>query len=121
MPRTLDKNIRNVAIIVLIAAAIYAVPRGDFALGFLTQLISLLFLASLAWIGFRLYREHRMELESLGDRNRFLLYAAAGVVALTLTATHRLWNTGLGTIAWLALLSGCVYVGYFVFRASREY
>jgi hypothetical protein len=117
----LDKNIRNVAIIVLIAAAIYAVPRGDFALGFLTQLISLLFLGALAWIGARLYREHRMDLEALGTRNRLLLYSAAGVVALTLSATNRLWSTGLGTIAWLALLSACAYAGYTVYRAAREY
>jgi hypothetical protein len=117
----LDKNIRNVVIIVLIAAAIDAVPRGDFALGFLTQLISLLFLGALAWIGARLYREHRMDLESLGTRNRLILYCGAGVVALTLTATNRLWATGLGTIVWLALLSGCAYAGYLVFRASREY
>jgi hypothetical protein len=121
MSRVLDKNVRNVAIIVLIAAAIYAVPRGDFALGFLTQLISLLFLAALAWIGVRLYREHRFDLDALGTRNRLLLYSAAGVVALTLSATNRLWSTGLGTIAWLALLSACGYVGYLVYRASREY
>jgi hypothetical protein len=121
MSRALNKDVRNVAIIVLIAAAIYAVPRGDFALGFLTQLISLLFLAALAWIGVRLYREHRMDLESLGTRNRLLLYSAAGVVALTLSATNRLWNSGLGTILWLALLSACAYAGFIVYRAAREY
>ncbi len=117
----IDKNVRNVAIIFLLAALIYASHAADVAYGFITQLISLAFLAALAFVGSRLYREHRISLHSLGSRNRWLLYGAIGVVALTLSATNRLWATGLGTIAWLALLAGSAYAVYVVFRSAREY
>lgn len=118
---TINKNLRNGTIIVLLAVLIYASHAADVAYSFLTQLISLAFLAAAAWVASRLYREHRISLHSLGNRNRALLYGAIGVAALTLCATNRLWNTGLGTLVWLLLLAGSGYVGYVVFRASREY
>lgn len=117
----INKNFRNAAIILLIAAAVYAIPAADTAFGFLTELIALAFLAAFAWICSRLYREHRMEIEGLGTRNRAAMYVAIGVATLTLIATGRLWASGLGTIVWLALLAGCGYTLYLVFRASRTY
>ncbi|MGH3025518.1 MAG: hypothetical protein ACRDLR_03645 [Gaiellaceae bacterium] len=118
----LTTNVRNVAIIFLIAAVIYALGNtGDFALGFLVTVISLAFLAALAWIASRLYREHRSEIYGLGTRRRAIAYVALGVGALALTAVDRFWNSGLGTVVWLVLLGGCVYALYAVWRSSREY
>ena len=117
----LNANVRNVAIIVLIAAAITVIPGGGAASGFLVQLISLAFLAALAWIASRLYREHRLSLYSLGDRKRLILYVAAAVVALTLAATSRLLHTGLGSVAWILLLAGSGYTIFWAFRSSRDY
>jgi hypothetical protein len=78
-------------------------------------------LASIAYFAVRLYREHRTDIYSLGDRNRAILYAAVGLATLTLTATNRLWATGAGSIVWIALMALAVYAVYFVFRASRQY
>ena len=47
-----------------------------------------------------MYRQHRIELYSLGDVSAATLYVAAAVAALTLTATSRLWETAAGEIAW---------------------
>lgn len=117
----LNTNVRNFAIIALIAAAIVAIPGGGPASSFIVQLISLAFLASLAWIASRLYREHRMSLYGLGDAKRTILYVAAGVAVLTFTASGRLLSTGLGSIAWILLLAACVYAAFWVYRSSREY
>jgi hypothetical protein len=118
----LNTNVRNVAVIFLIAAVIYALGHtGDFALGFLETLISLAFLAALAWIASRLYREHRMEIDALGTRRRAIAYVAIGVGALALTAVDRFWNTGFGTVVWVVLLGCCIYALYAVWRSSREY
>ncbi len=98
----LNTNVRNVLIIVALATVVYALGHtGDFALGFLTQLISLAFLAAFGWIASRLYREHRTELYSLGTRRRTALYVALGVATLTLSAANRLWASGFGTVVWL--------------------
>jgi hypothetical protein len=117
----LNTNVRNVAIIFLIAAAIVAIPGGGSATGFIVRAISLAFLAAIAWIASRLYREHRTSLYSLGDRKRFILYAAVGVATLTFTATGRLLNTGIGSVAWVLLLAGCAWAVFWVFRSSRGY
>jgi hypothetical protein len=118
----LNANVRNVALIFLIAAVVYALGNtGDFALGFLETLISLAFMAALAWIASRLYREHRMEIYGLGTRHRAIVYVALGVGALALTAVDRFWSSGFGTVVWVVLLGCCIYALYAVWRVSREY
>jgi len=114
-------RLRNVAILLAVAAAVMLLPGGGNASAAVLQLLVILLLGSVGWFAVRLYREHRSEIYSLGERNRGLLYAAVGLAALTLTATDRLWATGVGTLAWFALMaiaSGAVYT---VFRASRLY
>jgi len=112
---------RNVAIILALAAAVMLLPGGGNASSGVLQVLVIAMLASIAYFAVRLYREHRVDLYSLGDRNRAILYAAVGLATLTLTATNRLWATGAGSIAWIALMALAVYAVYFVFRASREY
>ena len=117
----LNTHVRNFAIIALIAAAIVAIPGGGSAGSFIVQVISLAFLGAIAWIASRLYREHRASLYALGDPKRLILYVAAGVATLTFTASSRLFNSGLGSIAWILLLCGCAYAVFWVFRSAREY
>jgi hypothetical protein len=117
----LNSNVRNVLIIVAVTTVVYAIPSGNSALSFIVQVVSLGFLGSSAWIANRLYREHRVDLYSLGTRRRTILYVAAGIAALTLSATDRLWNSGLGTVVWLLLVAGCAYALYSVYRSMQEY
>ncbi len=117
----LNENVRNIAIIVVLAAAVDGISAGRDAASTVGQAISLGFLAAFAWIGSRLYREHRATLYSLGTRHRTLLYGAAVVATLDLSAYDRLKATGLGTLVWIVLLAGAAYVAYAVYRASKEY
>ena len=52
--------------------------------------ISLAFMAAIAFLGYRLYRENQFFLSSLSDRHRGLLYGAIGVIFATFVATDRL-------------------------------
>jgi hypothetical protein len=115
------ENIRNIAIVLLLAALIDVVPGGGPAAQFLIQLISLAFLGAIAWVASRLYREHRMGLYALGDRRRAIVYVAAGVATLTFTASNRLFNSGIGSVVWLLLLAGCAFAVFRTFRSAREY
>ncbi len=117
----LNPNVRNVLIIVAVATLVYAVPSANSAFTFVVTVVSLGFLASMAWIANRLYREHRVELYSLGTRRRTILYVALGVATLTFSATDRLWLTGFRTDVWLMLLAGCAYAMYAVYRSMQEY
>jgi hypothetical protein len=112
---------RNILIILALAAVVMLAPGGGNASAAILQALLIAMLASIAWFGVRLYREHRTDMYALGDRNRGILYASAGLVALTVTATDRLWETGPGTVVWVALIALACYGVYYVFRASREY
>jgi hypothetical protein len=113
--------VRNVLILLALAAVVALVPGGGNASAGILQALVIAMLAAIAWFGVRLYREHRSDIYALGDRNRGILYASAGLLALTVTATDRLWATGPGTVVWVALVALACYGVYFVFRASREY
>lgn len=112
---------RNVLIVLALAAVAMLVPGGGNASAGILQALLIAMLAAIAWFSVRLYREHRTEIYSLGERNRGILYASTGLLALTVTATDRLWATGPGTIVWIALAALACYGVYHVFRASREY
>ena len=114
------KHVRNVAIIAAVAAAVVIVPGGGTGANVVMQTVSVLFLASVAWVASLMYREHRVALYSLGDRRRAILYVAVGVATLTLTATTRLWHTVGGRLAWFALIAAVIYAIASVFVAYRR-
>ena len=114
-------SLRNVAIIVVIAAVVAFVPGGGTTGNVVITAVSLIFLAVLAWVASILYREHRTSLYSLGDSRRAALYAAAAVLAVTLTATSKLTSSSAGSVAWLVLVGGSVYTLFAVVWAARRY
>jgi hypothetical protein len=115
------RNVRNVAIVIALGVAVYYVPGGgNVAAGF-RALLYLLFAVAIAFIGLRLYRENQFRLMALGDRHRGLLYAGLGMATFCYMAFHRMWETGLGGIAWLALAAAAVYMLAEVYRHSRSY
>ena len=114
-------TLRNVAIIAVIAALVVVVPGGGPAAAVLTQAVALTFLAGLGWIATIQYRQNRVSLYSLGDRRRLILYLAAGVATLTLTGTHKLWASSVGSVAWLVLIAGSAYAAFAVIWSARRY
>jgi hypothetical protein len=115
------KDVRNIVIVLAIAAIVDIVPGGGTAADVVVAAVSLIFLAALAWVAALSYRDHRNTLYSLGDRRRTLLYVAVGVLAVTLTATGRMWNSPLGSVAWLVLIAGGIYAGIWVLLSARRY
>jgi hypothetical protein len=114
-------TVRNILIILAIAALIVLVPGGGTGGTFALQTVSLAFLGVIAWFGYVSYREHKMMLFSLGDQRRGVLYGAAAVAVLTLTATDRLFGTTTGKLAWVLLLVGAGYAAFSVVWSARRY
>jgi uncharacterized membrane protein len=114
-------TIRNIVIVLAIAALIVLIPGGGSGGTFALQAVSLVFFAVIGWVAYVTYREHRIALFSLGDRKRAILYAAAGVVVVTLTATSRLFDSTTGKLVWLLLLIGAAYAAFTVIWAARKY
>jgi hypothetical protein len=115
------KTVRNVAIILAIAAAVYLIPGGGRATGTFEAALWVGFGVAIGYLGLRLYREHRITLIGLGDRHRALLYGAVAIAVFALAARARMWHTGLGEFAWFVLVGLVVYALLEVFRRARSY
>lgn len=115
------RTIVYIAIILGLAAGVALLPGGGAAANTVSTVLSIAFLATLAWFAGRLYRENRVALYGLGDRWRTVLYVAIGVAVVTLAATSRLWLTSAGVIVWFALLFGVAYALFATWRHVRTY
>ena len=116
------KHLRNIAIVIALALVVWLVPGGDSAGITIANLLSLMFVGAILFLGFRLYMENRETIFGLEERQRGVLYAAAALIAITLVATRRMWDAGgLGAIVWLMMIGAGVYALVGVWRAYREY
>ena len=119
-----DRNthLRNFAILILIAVAVWQLPGGGTATATINNLLGLIFAGGLVFFGYRMYMEHRTSLFMLEDKVRALLYGSLVLIALALIATRKLWDEGgLAVLVWLALIGAGVYGCVTVWRTSREY
>jgi hypothetical protein len=114
------KAARNFAIVALIALGFAALPGGTPTLNVVLALLTICFFAAIAFLGFRLYREHRFTIESLAVTQRVVLYSSIGLAILTFAASARLLK-GAGIIVWLALLGIAAYGVFWVFQRYRSY
>jgi hypothetical protein len=115
------KIARNVAIVILIAAAVYLLPGGGRAAETFLDLIYVAFGIAIGFLGLRLYREHRVAVHALGDLHRGLLYGAVSVGLVAFMARARMWQTGLGELLWFVLIGAIVYALIAVVRRWRAY
>jgi hypothetical protein len=116
------KNVRNVAIIIALAVAVWKIPGGGTASNTIANIFSVLFLAGMFFLGFRLYMEHRVSIFGLEERQRALAYGAVALAVFAIVATSHLWGLGgLGGLLWLLMLSASAWALYSVWRAYRTY
>jgi len=115
------KTVRNVAIIGVIALAVFLIPGGGRAAKTFESTLLTAFALGIGYLGVRMYREYRVALHSLGDRHRTLLYGAVAAGVFVILGRSRMWETGLGELAWFVLLGLIVYSLLAVYRHWRAY
>ena len=117
-----NKHLRNIAIILLLAVAVWKLPGGGTASRTIENIFAVLFVAGMAFFGYRMYMEHRESIFSLGERQRGIMYGAIALAAFALIATRRLWDAGgLGAMLWLLMLGASGWALYSVWRAYKTY
>ena len=117
-----NKHLRNIAIVIGLALAVWLVPGGDTASVTISNLLSIIFIGGLLFFGYRIYMQNRETIFGLEERSRGVLYAAIALGAITLVATGRMWDSGgLGAMLWLAFIALAIWGLVTVWRAYREY
>jgi RsiW-degrading membrane proteinase PrsW (M82 family) len=111
----------KIGVLMVIALAILVLPGGGSALDVVLSLLTIAFLAAIAVLGYRLYRQYRLDIDSLEPNTRLVLYSSVGLAIVTFVATNRLVNNGIGILVWFALLALCSYGLYWVWTRYRRY
>jgi hypothetical protein len=115
-------HIRNFAIIVVIAVAVWKLPGGGVGAATISNLLSVAFVGGAFFFAYRTYMERRDVIFGLEDRQRGLMYGSLALAGFALVATRRMWDAGpLGGLVWLALLSAAAWALYSVWRAYKTY
>jgi hypothetical protein len=112
----------KLGVVALIALVFVVLPGGGNALDVVLVLLSVVFLAAIAFLGYRLYSQYRLDIDTLEPNTRLALYGSIGLAILTVVATDRLFDVGgAGIVAWFALLALCSYGIYWVWVQYRSY
>ena len=112
----------KLGVVALIALVLVVLPGGGNALDVVLALLSVVFLAAIAFLGYRLYSQYRLDIDTLEPNTRLALYGSIGLAILTVVATDRLFDVGgAGIVAWFALLALCSYGIYWVWTRYRQY
>ena len=112
----------KLGVVALIALAFTVLPGGGGALRVVGALLSIVFLAALSFLGYRLYRQYRIDIDTLDPNVRLALYGSIAGAILTIVGTSRLFDVGgAGIVIWFALLALCSYGIYWVWTQWRSY
>jgi hypothetical protein len=115
------KNLRNVAIVLALAAAVEFLPGGGRAASTFGAVLWVAFMVGLSYMGVRMYRERRVDIYSLGDRHRGLLYGALAVGVGVAAGKERMWHSGFGEFVWFVLVGMVIYTLFAIYRYTRTY
>ena len=110
---------RNVAIILLLALVVAAVPGGGNLARGLVAAMTIAFLVIIGFSGYVFFRQNRLAYVTLPEPLRALLVGALGAIALMVAGADELLRTGAGTIVWLCVLGAAAYGLVRVFQESR--
>ncbi len=109
-------------LIALIALALVVLPGGGNALDVVLTALTIVFFAAIALLVARLYRQYRLDIESLDANIRLALYGSLAIAVLTFTGTDRLFDAGGGgVLAWFALLAVASYGLFWAWTRYRRY
>ena len=112
----------KLGVVALVALALVVLPGGGNALDVVLTLLTIGFFAAIALLVARLYRQYRLDIDTLDSNIRLALYGALALALLTFTATDRLFDAGgAGVLAWFVLLAMASYGLFWAWTRYRRY
>ena len=112
----------KLGVVALIALALTVLPGGGNALDVVLTALTIVFFAAIALLVARLFRQYRLDIETLDSNIRLALYGSLAIAVLTFTGTERLFNAGGGgVLAWFVLLALASYGLFWAWTRYRRY
>lgn len=117
----MSKTVRNVLILVAIAALVAFLPGGGNTAQLVLALLSIGITVAFVLLGIRFYRENRVAIFSLGDKHRAIAYASLGALVVAFAGRQQLTDTAIGSVVLVLLFAGAIGGAYAVWRHHRSY
>jgi Mn2+/Fe2+ NRAMP family transporter len=111
--------VRNIAIIAVLALGVTFLPRGGDIAEAVFVMIGMAFLAAITYAVYVASRQNQLTLLALPDSRRFVLYSSLGLIVLLVAGQSKMFASGLGTFAWLALLGSALVGIWLVWSEAR--
>jgi len=109
-------------VVALVALVFVVLPGGGRALDVLLTALTVAFFAAIALLVARMYRQYRLDIETLDSSIRLALYGSLAIAVLAFTGTARLFDAGGGgVILWFALLALASYGLFWAWTRYRRY
>ncbi len=115
------QNIRNIAIILALAAGVDFLPGGGNAAAAVLTALTMIFLAAIAWLLYRVYNEQQLTLASLSDARKAGLFGAVGGIALLTVAYDDFQSWQGGIVLWIALMAACIGAIFMIWRSATTF
>jgi hypothetical protein len=112
----------KLGVVALVALVFTVLPGGGRVLDVLLTLLTIVFFTAIAVLVARMYRQYRLDIETLDSSIRLALYGSLAIAVLTFTGTGRLFDAGGGgVILWFALLALASYGLFWAWTRYRQY
>jgi amino acid transporter len=116
----INPTVRGLLIVAAIALVI-VVLQLQATLVALSTLLQIVFFIAIAIVLYLLWRDRlRWEIETWGDRPRWVFYGAGALILVDLGAFFAFGASGLGAVAFLLVLGICGYAMYRTWRGQRN-
>lgn len=115
------KAARNISIIAVLALGVAFLPSGGDIADMVLTAITMAFLAVISLAVFRLARANSLSLDALPESRRAVLYSSVGLVVLMVAGTSKMFESGLGTLAWILLLGSAGVGIWLVVSEAKSY
>ncbi|HET8639609.1 MAG TPA: hypothetical protein VFL89_05095 [Solirubrobacterales bacterium] len=115
------RALRNLAIVMLLAAMVAFIPGGGNAADVVYTALTMGFLAGISWMLFVLSRENQLTLATLSDGRRAIFYGAFGMIALLIAGVDKLFASGGGTLLWIVLLGASLAAIWRIWLEANTY
>jgi hypothetical protein len=105
----------------LLALVVAIVPGGDEVADTVLAALTMAFMAAIAWLVYRLYRDQEMTLAGLTDPQRAGLFGSVGAIMLLIVGFNEFSDFTGGLLLWIALIAGAIAAIFLIWRSATTY
>lgn len=113
--------LRNVSIIALLALGVAVLPGGGNVASALLATLGLVFMAAIALLIGRVWRETSLSRDSMDEKGQRLFYGSLGALALMVVGLDEMWDTGLGLFVWFMITGTAIFLAVLSWREANSY